>query len=139
MSRKFLVKFSYSNKIFQKSNELNRTNKLLRSKYENDEKYLRLHKRLMEKNLLSNDEQKLYRILCGIKRNIDNNLVQNKGIMRNESYLERMFNRLILGEIKEESSINFTPKIIKDINVIIPLLISLLFVYPNFLSILVDE
>ena len=55
------------NKIFQKSNELNRTNKLLRSKYENDEKYLRLHKRLMEKNLLSNDEQKLYRISVASK------------------------------------------------------------------------
>ncbi len=36
--------------IYEKGKELERKNQLLKAKYENDEKYSRLHKRLMEKD-----------------------------------------------------------------------------------------
>src|SRR5690606_25625154 len=41
------------NAIYDKAKELERKNQLLKAKYENDEKYARLHKRLMEKDPLT--------------------------------------------------------------------------------------
>ena len=38
------------NEISDKAKELERKNQLLKAKYNNDEKYARLHKRLMKKN-----------------------------------------------------------------------------------------
>ena len=44
------------NEIKAKATELERMNQLLKAKYENDEKYVRVHKRLMEKDPLTESE-----------------------------------------------------------------------------------
>ncbi len=54
--------------IYDKAKELERKNQLLRAKYDNDEKYARLHKRLMEKDPLTDSESKLFEALQGLKR-----------------------------------------------------------------------
>ena len=46
--------------IYKSSKELERTNQLLKAKYDNDAKYARLHKRLMEKDPLTDSESKLF-------------------------------------------------------------------------------
>jgi len=51
-------------KIHEKSQELLRTNNLIKAKYDNDAKYARIHKRLMEKDPLTDSERKLFEVLC---------------------------------------------------------------------------
>jgi type I restriction enzyme R subunit len=53
------------NEIYKRAKELERKNQLLRAKYDNDEKYARLHKRLMEKDPLTDSESKLFDALKG--------------------------------------------------------------------------
>jgi type I restriction enzyme R subunit len=48
------------NDIYNRAKELERKNQLLKAKYDNDEKYARLHKRLMEKDPLTDSESKLF-------------------------------------------------------------------------------
>ena len=47
--------------------ELDRKNQLLKAKYDNDEKYARLHKRLREKDKLTTSEIKLFDVLSDLK------------------------------------------------------------------------
>lgn len=49
--------------IYNASKELERKNQLLKAKYDNDAKYARLHKRLMEKDPLTDSESKLFEAL----------------------------------------------------------------------------
>ena len=58
------------NNIYGKAKELDRKNQLLKAKYNNDEKYARLHKRLMEKDPLTERESKLFDLLNGLKKEV---------------------------------------------------------------------
>ena len=71
--------------IYNKAKELDRKNELLRAKYENDEKYTRLHKRLMEKDPLTESESKLYEALSSLKKEIDEHVLKNSRMLDNES------------------------------------------------------
>lgn len=93
------------NEIYNQAKELERKNQLLRAKYDNDEKYARLHKRLMEKNPLTESESKLFEALQGLKQEVDNQLQQNSQILENESYVERMIMRFVLEQFKNKQNI----------------------------------
>lgn len=54
--------------IYTQAKELERKNQLLKAKYDNDEKYTRLHKRLIEKDPLTENESKLFKALQGLKK-----------------------------------------------------------------------
>ncbi|MEO6135602.1 MAG: type I restriction endonuclease, partial [Ginsengibacter sp.] len=56
------------NAMYDKVKELNRKNDLLKAKYEQDEKYVRIHKRLMEKGKLTLKEMQLFEALQHIKK-----------------------------------------------------------------------
>ena len=86
--------------IFDKSKELDRKNQLLKVKYDNDEKYAKLHKRLMEKDPLTDNESKLFEALKSLKKETDNQILQNSNVLENENYTQKMFSRLILSELK---------------------------------------
>ena len=51
--------------IFDKVTELNRKNNLLKAKYENDAKYARLHKRILEKGSISKRESEIHETSAG--------------------------------------------------------------------------
>ena len=91
--------------IYDQAKELERKNQLLRAKYDNDEKYARLHKRLMEKNPLTESKSKLFEALQGLKQEVDNQLQQNSQILENESYVERMIMRFVLEQFKNKQNI----------------------------------
>jgi type I restriction enzyme R subunit len=76
--------------LFQASKELDRKNQLLKAKYDNDAKYARLHKRLMEKDPLTESESKLFEALQSLKKEVDSEIEQNSKMMENESYVERL-------------------------------------------------
>jgi type I restriction enzyme, R subunit len=90
------------NEIYTKAKELERKNQLLRAKYHNDEKYTRLHKRLMEKNPLTDSENKLFEVLSGLKKEVDAKILQNAQVLENESFVERMMMRLVIDQFNNK-------------------------------------
>jgi type I restriction enzyme R subunit len=90
-------------KIHEKSKELQRTNNLIKAKYENDAKYARIHKRLMEKNPLIDTERKLFEVLCELKEEVDMQILQNSKILENESFVNKMISRLVIVEFKKQN------------------------------------
>jgi type I restriction enzyme R subunit len=102
--------------IYSKAKELERKNQLLRAKYDNDEKYARLHKRLMEKDPLTDSESKLFDALKGLKKEIDDQLLQNSKVLENESYVEKMIIRFVINQFKNKNNIPLDPETSKRIN-----------------------
>jgi len=93
------------NKIYVKILELNRQNNLLRDKYDNDLKYARIHKRLMESGKLSQTERKICEALRGIKTRADSTVLQNTRILNNESYFKADMVRLLIDEFQNQQKI----------------------------------
>ncbi len=90
------------NEIHNKAVELERQNQLLKAKYDNDEKYARLHKRLMEKDPLTESETKLFDALHSLKHSVDSQIMKNSKMLHNEEYMSRMIKRLVVAEFKEK-------------------------------------
>jgi type I restriction enzyme R subunit len=103
-------------KMYQEAKELERNNQLLRAKYDNDEKYARLHKRLMEKNPLTDNESKLIKALQGLKKEVDLQIVQNSKMLENESFVDRMMMRLVIDQFKNKNNIPLDTATTKRIN-----------------------
>jgi type I restriction enzyme R subunit len=103
-------------KIYAQAKELERKNQLLRAKYDNDEKYARLHKRLMEKDPLTDSESKLFEALQGLKAAVDAQIIQNSKMLENESFIERMIMRLVIDQFKNKQHIPMDAATSKRIN-----------------------
>ena len=104
------------NKINAKANELERLNQLLKAKYNNDEKYVRLHKRLMEKDPLTETETKMFDALSGLKISVDEQIQKNSKMLTNQDFVSRMIERLIISELKDKQNIHMTPSLVKRVN-----------------------
>jgi type I restriction enzyme R subunit len=105
--------------IYSEAKELERKNQLLRAKYDNDEKYARLHKRLMEKNPLTESESKLFEALQGLKQEVDNHIQQNAQILENESYVERMIMRFVIEQFKNKQNLAMDLEASKRVNAMV--------------------
>ena len=104
------------NKINVKAKELERMNQLLKAKYDNDEKYVRLHKRLMEKDPLTESESKLFDALSGLKLSLDDQIQKNSKMLANEEFVARMIERLVISEFKEKQNIPMTAPLVRRVN-----------------------
>ena len=104
------------NEIYNQSKELERKNQLLSAKYNNDEKYARLHKRLMEKDPLTDSEIKLCNALQGLKAEVDNQILQNARMLDNESFVEKMLSRVVIDQFQNKQNISLSPIETKRIN-----------------------
>jgi len=104
------------NDIYNKAKELERKNQLLKAKYDNDEKYARLHKRLMEKDPLTDNESKLFEALKGLKTEVDKQIEQNAKMLENENFVEKMMMRLVIDQFKNKQHIPLTASTTKRIN-----------------------
>lgn len=82
-------------KIYDEAKELNRKNALLKAKYNNDEKYARIHKRLTEKGTLNAKEMQLHRALMRVKNEVDNKLEGQEDFLSNEALFDRYLIRLV--------------------------------------------
>ena len=103
-------------KIFDKVSELNRKNNLLKAKYENDAKYCRIHKRILERGGISQRESELFEALQGIKNEADDKVLQNNKLLNNESYFETMMIRLVIDQFVNKNKIKLDPDASKYIN-----------------------
>ena len=104
------------NLIYKKAKEDDRKNQLLSAKYANDAKYARLHKRLMEKGKLTENESHLFDALMGLKNATDNELMQNSKVLENESYVNQMLIRLVIDQFKNKNNIPLNAESSKYIN-----------------------
>lgn len=107
------------NIIYNKAKKIDRENELLKAKYDYDAKYARVHKRLLEKNPLTDNERKLFEALKGLKEAVDEEILQNAKILENESYVEKMVMRLIINQFKKEQQIDINANDVRRINNII--------------------
>ncbi len=82
-------------KIYDQAKELNRKNALLRAKYDHDEKYARIHKRLTEKGNLSAKEIQLHRALMQVKQEVDDKLEGQEDILENQAWFDRYLVKLV--------------------------------------------
>jgi type I restriction enzyme R subunit len=103
-------------KIYKSSKELDRTNQLLKAKYDHDAKYARLHKRLMEKDPLTDSESKLFEALQSLKKEVDAQVLQNSKMMENESYVERMMGKMVIEQLKNKHHLTLNAEQAKVIN-----------------------
>ncbi|MDQ1770215.1 type I restriction endonuclease subunit R [Labilibaculum sp. A4] len=104
------------NKIFAKIAELNRQNNLLKAKYNNDEKYARIHKRLVEKGNLTKRESQIFEALNGVKTDADNFVLQNTKLLNNENYFNSMMVKLLLDQFMKKNKITLDAEGAKYIN-----------------------
>jgi type I restriction enzyme R subunit len=88
--------------IYAEAKELERKNQLLKAKYDSDAKYARLHKRLMEKDPLTDSESKLFEALQSLKKEVDAQILQNANLLENESFIEKMMLRLVVSQLKSK-------------------------------------
>jgi type I restriction enzyme R subunit len=102
--------------IYNASKELERKNQLLKAKYDNDAKYARLHKRLMEKDPLTDSESKLFEALKSLKKEVDAQILQNSKMMENESYVERMMVKMVIEQLKNKHNLPLDAEQAKVIN-----------------------
>lgn len=103
--------------VYGKAVELQRKNSLLQAKYENDAKYARLHKRLMEKDPLTESEAKLFQALSNLKHDVDSEILRNTKMMDNEGFVEKLMLKLVAQNIMKPFKI--TPARTKSINSIL--------------------
>ena len=107
------------NEIYNKAKELERKNQLLKAKYDNDEKYARLHKRLMEKDPLTDSESKLFEALMGLKTEVDKQIEQNSKLLENENFINQMIPPIIFDVFEEKQGINLEIESVELINQLI--------------------
>lgn len=91
--------------IYDSITDKNRRDNLLRTKYESDEKFTRIHKRLVENNVDSKPrwrEKQINAALLGIKYKADNILLTNQAILNNEAYFSRIMQPLVYEKFGEQ-------------------------------------
>lgn len=101
--------------IYDKVTELNRRNNLLKAKYENDTKYARMHKRIMEKGNISKRESEICETLMDIKKQADDKVLINTRLLDNESYFDKLMIQLVIGSF-DKTKIELDPDSAKYIN-----------------------
>lgn len=99
-----------------RAQELHRQNALLRAKYGNDAKYVRLHKRLMEKHSQTLKESKLCEALNDFKQRVDERILHNAQILNNEAYTEKELLRLAIESLKNTHQLGLDAAGLKQLN-----------------------
>ena len=73
-------------KLREKIKHRNNIDEMLIIKYENDIKFMRIHKRIKEANIENINDLTLNQMLIGIKHKVDEMLIKNYKLMDNEAY-----------------------------------------------------
>ncbi|NKQ38092.1 MAG: type I restriction endonuclease subunit R [Methanosarcinales archaeon] len=101
--------------IYESITDLNRRNNLLKAKYNNDEKYAKLHKRILEKKNITTRESIIHDVLITIKTEADEKVLTNSRMLNNENYFNNFMQPLVITGF-EKNKINLDPQSAKYIN-----------------------
>lgn len=105
--------------IHARARELERKNRLILAKYANDEKYARLHKRLLEKKQPTDNERKLFEALSTLKAEADVRIAHNAAILTNEAFAKAEMTRLIIEQFKTKHQLPLTAGDTQFINTLV--------------------
>ncbi|NUM47470.1 MAG: type I restriction endonuclease subunit R, partial [Anaerolineales bacterium] len=100
--------------IYDKVTELNRKNNLLKAKYTHDVKYVRTHKRILERGIAQR-EIELFETLSKIKQRADESVLINTKMLDNESYFDRLMIKMVI-ENFDKTTIKLQPDSARFIN-----------------------
>ncbi|WBX97035.1 type I restriction endonuclease subunit R [Chryseobacterium gambrini] len=106
-------------KIYDQAKELNRKNALLKAKYDSDDKYARIHKRLSEKGTLNTKESQLHRALMQVKLQVDETITNQEELVKNEAYFKRYLMQIVVNEFKKKENIGLDFSTTEKINQLI--------------------
>ena len=94
--------------VMTRIREINRLNNMLKRKYEDDERFVRIHKRIREENsrrtipperaVISQNEREIAENLLAVKHMVDERLYWNVNVMENEP----VFNQDVLRSVSEK-------------------------------------
>ena len=101
--------------IFDKVTELNRKNNLLKAKYENDAKYARIHKRILERGNISKRESEICETLLDIKKQADEKVLLNNKLLNNEGFFDKLMMQMVINGF-EKANISLEPDSARYIN-----------------------
>ena len=107
---------SYLRDVYDKITELNRKNRLLQAKYQNDKKYVRIHKRLIEKGELTQRERQLFEVLQKLKADADEKVIKNNRLLENESYFEQLMITMVIDKFETQHKTKLNLEAAKYIN-----------------------
>ena len=91
----------YMDEVMKKIREINRRNNMLKRKYQDDEKFVRIHKRILEENekretaatpkhpIISKRELEIAESLQGMKEKIDKLIYLNVNVLQNQGAFEQ--------------------------------------------------
>lgn len=102
--------------IYDRVTELNRKNALLKAKYEQDEKYARVHKRLTENGGITARESQLHEALMHVKEQTDEQVLNNKNVISNEAYFKKQLMQIVINEFITKQNIKLDFDTTQSIN-----------------------
>ncbi len=88
--------------IYQAITDLNRRNGLLRDKYKGDEKFVRVHKRTLERKYTDLRREKLHAALTGIKSWADRQIYLNSRFLQSEGVFEDEMIKTVIETFEEQ-------------------------------------
>ena len=105
------LKIEYMDDVMKKIREINRANEVLKGKYKQDERFVRIHKRIVEENeerakkkekpVISDKEYEIADGLNRLKDWIDQMIFFNQGILDNEAAFDRDVLALVSAKMLE--------------------------------------
>jgi type I restriction enzyme, R subunit len=102
--------------IYERVTELNRKNALLKAKYEQDEKYARVHKRITENGGITAKESQLHDALMNVKEQTDEQVLNNKNVIGNEAYFKKQLMQIVINEFINKQQIKLDYNTTQSIN-----------------------
>jgi type I restriction enzyme R subunit len=106
-------------KIHEKAKVLNRENANLRAKYQQDEKFARVHKRLVESGGLTQRQVQLQLALMNVKAKADETILNNKNMLDHEPFFNRYMMQLVTQEFLREQKMKLDFQTTRSINQLI--------------------
>ncbi|MCQ4139489.1 type I restriction endonuclease [Chryseobacterium sp. EO14] len=103
-------------RIYDEVRELNRKNALFRAKYENDEKYVRIHKRLIDNPTINAKEIQIYEALLGTKNVIDDICLHNVELVKNETYFNQEVMSIVIQQFIDSQKMDLDFNTTRNIN-----------------------
>ena len=102
-------------KIFDKVTELNRRNNLLKAKYENDTKYARIHKRIVQRGGLTKRESDIQESLAEVKKQTDERILLNSNLMNADAFFAQMVMKNVINAF-DKIKVSLNPEATDFIN-----------------------
>lgn len=98
----------YMQEVMAKIREINRRNANLQQMYNGDEKFARIHKRTVERGLISQRETEVCEVLNKLKSSVDHTVLLNSAILQNDPYFEGQVKVLVgsgLNELRVKAAV----------------------------------